>query len=320
MATFREKVRDPRCPVIIYELIPPASDCLEGSTKAYAQSAVELVFDCHLRVDAFNIPEIRSEEREGGRTYQFFCKIEPREFGRELQHFIHGDTEIITNHSSVYDPEDFQIEWLKDSKEKYNQTNVILIGGESRKIKYPGPSIEQMLKLIHAHYPDTFFCGGIVISTRRYQPGDGIDEPDRLIQKSQAGIEYFTSQILYEPDYMQTLLLDYQKACDDAAVKPQRIFFSFAPVTTKKDIKFLRWLGVVIPEDVEARITTADIGVGWRSIKVMCEVLTDILEFHDKHQLTIPIGLNIEHITHRNFEITKELIDRLGNIYYLYMK
>lgn len=313
MSTLAKKIRDEKCPVILYELIPPASDTDVEATTAYAKCAVELMLNPAVRVDAFNIPEIRAEEREGQRTHEFFSKVAPREFGRELNSFIHGDIEIVVNHSPVYDPENIQVEWLNECIKQYNQTNLILVGGESHKIEYPGPSIEKMLELIHLNYPDTFFCGGITIPTRR-------DEPERMLKKIRAGIDYFTSQIIYEPFQSQLLLKDYQEACEKEGIAPKRVFFSFAPVTCKKDIDFMRWLDVKMPDEVEKDLMSADIGAGWRSIKIMCDTLTEILTFHDKHNLNVPIGINIEHVTHRNFEITKDVIEKLGDIYYHYMR
>lgn len=320
MSSLPLKIRDPKCPVILYEIIPPAKDTDDESAIEYAKCASDLVFSTSVRVDAFNIPEIRAEKREGERTYQFFSKCEPREFGEQLLLFTHGDTEIIVNHSPVYDPLEFQEKWLEEMANKYHQRNIILVGGESREIKYPGPSVSKMLEFMAKKFPEKFFPGGIAIPTRRCTPEKGTDEPLRMLEKIQAGIEYFTTQILYEPEHIQKLLMDYHNLCEANEIKPKRIFFSFSPVTSKKDLEFLRWLGVVIPEDAEKRMLKADIGIGWRSIKVLSETLSEILMFHDKHELNVPIGINIEHLTHHNFELTKELIEQLGKFYYLYLK
>jgi len=115
MSTLAKKIRDDKCPVITYEVIPPASGADEKAAYAYAKTACELVFSSSVRIDAFNVPEIRSEKREGNRTYQFFSKIDPREFGRELQTFIHGDVEVIVNHSTVYEPVADQLQWLEEA-------------------------------------------------------------------------------------------------------------------------------------------------------------------------------------------------------------
>lgn len=315
---LRDQIADNTKPVILYEVIPPSCDVDDLCKEAYVKCAGELVTSTTIPVSAFNIPEIRSEERGDERTYEYLAKIDPRIFGQELKEFVLGEVDVIINHSPVYDDVDFQLKWLEETRKQYGVENLIIIGGESRKIKYPGPSVTKMMELIQKQYSELFCCGGISIPTRR-DLAEGFDEPERMLVKQNSGIEFFTTQILYESKTISQLLEDYQRSCEDKNCTPKRVLLSFAPVTSGKDVQFLKWLGVKMPATVEHRLMRADIGIGWRSLKVTRELLEEVFEFMQKHKITVPIGLNIEHITQRNFEISRELIENLGQCYSDYL-
>ena len=47
------------------------------------------------------------------------------------------------------------------------------------------------------------------------------------------------------------MISHYQKRCDEKKTFPRRLLLSFAPVSSEKNIKFLKWLGVEIPVETE---------------------------------------------------------------------
>jgi len=318
MSFFSSKIKDSCSPVIVYELIPPASGLDAKAMEAYVECAAEIVSSTDIQVDAFNIPEIRNEHRDSNRTNPFEDKIDPRAFTVQLRKAIDNDMEIIINRCTVYDEWLAQEKWLADTLHTYAIRNLILVGGESSKIKYPGPSIMDMSEFIRKNYCDNFLCGGITIPRRR-KKSPQLDEPQRLLEKSRCGLEFFTSQVLYDAEKTKSLLKDYYQLCEQFDVKPKRIFLSFAPASSKKDVEFLKWLGVEVSQSVQDRLLKADIGIGWRSVQVAAEILKDILDFVHANNINVPLGLNIEHITRRNFELTKQFIEELGAIYYAYM-
>jgi 5,10-methylenetetrahydrofolate reductase len=212
---------------------------------------------------------------------------------------------------------------------EFRVENLVLVGGESSQIRYPGPSVLETATWITEYLnrgrwpydssrpaipPTDFFLGGITIPTRR-KPDPERDEPARLIQKSRRGIQFFTSQVLYEPFSMQRLLRDYAALCQAEGVPPCRVFLSFAPVSSPSDVQFLKWLGVEIPPDVEQELLKGWLGVAWRSIRVAERVLQDILDFVSAEHIAVPLGLNVEHITSRNFEVSAEMIARLVAVF-----
>jgi len=309
-----EKISISNCPVILYELIPPIEKIGSENLIAYANCAVELLESSPVVIDGINIPEIRDEKKDSSiRAEAFFTKSDSREFAQQLQKSSRKHLEFVINHCTVYEEWSAQHGWLRETETSYGIKNLILVGGESSQIRYPGASVNELSLKIKESFP-SFFCGGITIPSRRSDDPQK-DELNRLVDKGKNGLEYFTTQVIYEPFQIQQLLKDYDLFCKQTNIKPKRIFLSFAPISAKKDLQFLRWLGVVIPKAVEKMLFEADIGIGWRSMKISKVILQRILTFVLEKNIEVPLGLNIEHISRHNFELSREFISVLGPIY-----
>ncbi len=305
---LKEKIKDPFKQVIFYELIPPSAKEPPGSIKTYAEYAAKLIQNSHVPIDAINIPEIRDEAPKGQkRTEAFIPKVDARKLVAELYNIVGSSLGFVLNHATVYEKASDQMAWFHETIKTYGIATLILVGGESSKVKYPGPSVIAACKLVKSEFPE-ILLGGITIPTRR-------DEPTRLIQKGKEGIEFFTTQVLYEKESICKLLSDYDEACRKEQVTPKRVFLSFAPISSPGDLKFLRWLGVAIPEEVERALFQVKIGVGWRSLEISKTLFQEILNFVESNHLRVPLGLNIEYVTLHNFELSKGFIDELGKIY-----
>ncbi|MFI4938678.1 MAG: hypothetical protein ACHQJ6_09285 [Candidatus Berkiellales bacterium] len=311
-----EKLLDKTQPIIFYELLPPTDHAKPTSLEAYIECAMDLLIDSPVVIDAVNIPDVREEEINGDLDKdKFVPKIPSGYFAKMLEQGSYQHLEVILNHCTVYEPWPEQKKWLK-SIHDLAIGSLILVGGSSSKIHYPGPSVIEMADYIQENYHD-ILLGGITIQSRR-KSDPMQDEPFRIYTKSLHGLEYFTSQIVYDAVSVKLLLRDYANLCREKGVAPKRIILSFAPISTKKDLEFMRWLGVVVPPSVEEYLFKADMGIGWRSAKVATNLFQDILQFMRDSNIAIPIGLNIEHITRHNFEISIQFLERLGGLYYRY--
>lgn len=314
MKNLRDKILDSSQPVIFYELLPPNTQ-ETAHLDAYIECAIDLLTSSRIKIDAVNIPEIREEEYKATEhTETYVPKMDPGAFATMLEQAAFQHIEVVLNHCTVYEPLDVQKQWMELVTKRYKINVLILVGGGSSQITYPGPSVLEMSDYIQTHYQRDFFCGGITIQTRRSRDKEK-DEPFRLVSKCQHHLEFFTSQIIYEPVSIKLLLRDYANICLQQGIAPKRIFLSFAPISKKKDLDFLRWLGVSIPKTVEHELFKADIGIGWRSAKIAVNILQEILHFMQEENIQVPLGLNIEHITKHNFELSFEFIIRLGELY-----
>jgi hypothetical protein len=308
-------------PIISYELIPPSMTVSKEQKIAYAKCACQVLLNSPIAINAINIPEIYNEKKpgRGERPEAYLIKMDNREFANLLRNELPHHIDFIINHCTVYEDWNKQKRWLKDTCEKYKLYNLILVGGDSSSIKYPGPSVTDFAKYIKKEQKNFCLLGGITIPSRCYSKPLR-DEASRLIEKSNAEINYFTSQIIYEVDGIKTLLKKYDVLCKQQNISPNRILLSFAPVTNAKDLRFLTWLGVNLSEQVSQYLLSATIGMGWRSLQICKDILQEILCFIVKEHIKVPIGLNIEHIAQHNFEMSCIFINELGAMYVHYMK
>lgn len=302
---IRDKVKKPQRPVVAYEILPPREK--DGTLNSYAETISSLLSQTH--IDAINIPEVHDESERGDRPVTNQKRGEPREFGMLLQDIV--GIEAIINRVVVHEPYDEQVRWIEETNTTYEIENMIIVGGESSKVDYPGPTVNEMLQIIARRSNSNggdIFCGGIAIPSRK-------DESKNLIRKSEHGSEFFTTQVLYDAENIIKMIKNYQSRCNELDTFPRRILLSFAPVSSQKNIEFLKWLGVEIPDDTERYLKGRPGSMTDRSLDVAVEVLNEILDFITVNNLKVPVGLNVEHIMSYNFQSSVEMLQELARIY-----
>jgi len=299
---LKDKIKRPRRPVVAYEILPPREK--DGTLNSYASNISSLLSQTH--IDAINIPEVRDEVARGERPIKNQIRAEPREFGKLLQDIV--GIEAIVNRVVVHQNIEQEMKWIEETNSKYEIENIITVGGESREIRYPGPTVNQALQAISQNDSLNLLCGGISIPSRDR-------ESKRLIEKSENGSEFFTTQVLYDASNIIKMITHYQKRCDEKNTFPRRILLSFAPVSSEKNIKFLKWLGVEIPRETERLLIENSAIMSEKSMEITVSVLNEILSHLDKNKIKVPIGLNVEHIMSYNFQASIEMLQELSRIY-----
>ena len=299
---IKDKIKRPRRPVVAYEILPPREK--DGTLNSYAANISSLLSQTH--IDAINIPEVRDEVARGERPVKNQLRAEPREFGRLLQDIV--GVEAIVNRVVVHQKLNDELKWLEETNKKYEIENLITVGGESRSIEYPGPSVNEALAAIKKNENINLLCGGISIPSRE-------KESLKLIEKSENGSEFFTTQVLYDSSKIIKMISHYQKRCDEKKTFPRRLLLSFAPVSSKKNIKFLKWLGVEIPAETEKSLIEDLSIMTDKSMEITVNVLKEILNHLNENDIIVPIGLNVEHIMSYNFQASIEMLQELSRIY-----
>lgn len=305
---LREKILKPRRPVVIYEILPPR--IVDGTIEDYVEKISTLLSQTH--IDAINIPEVHLEETRGKRPIEDRVRAEPREFGRLIQDSV--GIEAIINRVTVLEKEESQREWFLSTYSDYGIENIVLVGGESGKITYPGPNVTESSRIIedlNNKYEIEIFCGGITLPSRKV-------ESKRMVKKSNSGLDFFTTQVLYDSSDICKVLGHYSEVCKSDNLIPKRVLLSFAPISTKKNLDFLKWLGVEIPNETEAYLIEDNKETKGRSIEISLGVLEDILNYVSKNEIMVPIGLNVEHIMTYNFEHSVELLQKMSKRYRSY--
>ena len=302
---IRDKIKRPRRPVVFYEILPPREK--DGTLNSYAETISSLLSQTH--IDAINIPEVREEEGFGKKPVKSLTRAEPREFGQLLQDIV--GVEAVVNRVIVHQILEEELNWVDETNNKYEIENLIIVGGESHKINYPGPTVNEALNSITSPNNsriEDILCGGISIPSRNA-------ESKNLIKKIDNGAEFFTTQVLYDSEKIMKMISHYQDRCRKLNTFPRRLLLSFAPVSSQKNIDFLKWLCVEIPEDTEKYLNGRPGSMIDRSLDVAIEILNNTLSHIIKNKLVVPIGLNVEHIMSYNFQSSVEMLQELARIY-----
>ena len=291
--SLRAKLHNPAAPLIFYEIIPPAladDDELNDRLKLVAEVAG--------LVDVINIPEIREEVARGPRSTKLRARMEPREFARAIRDKYQLET--VVNRVTVHDHAEIQTAWLQECAAKFGVQDLILVGGESANFTYAGPTVPQTARMARAANPG-FSLGGITIPSRK-------SEAERVLAKLDAGIEFFTTQVLLESAHTIALLQALE------GVKT-RLILSFTPLSHPRDLAFLEWLGVSIPQNVAERFSHGDEPeqAVKRSIALAKVILEEVCEFVTPRSPAI--GIQVERITKRNSAAALEMLKQLADFY-----
>ena len=294
--TLHEKILNPFVPVTLFEVVPPAADQPAAINESLAELRRVIPF-----VEGVNLPEILDEDRGTERTSKFVPRVEPRLLGARIQREL--GAEVVLNRVVVHDPKPET--WFRETCLERGLRNIILVGGESAAVRYPGPNVMEAAALVRREgLPITL--GGITIPSRR-------NESERIRAKVKAGLNFFTSQVLFDSNDVVWLV---QRLNGLQA----RVFLSFAPVSQRRDLQFLRWLGADIPQNLDRFLLGSEEGAAApastcleRSLDLAQRILMDVFD----HLPPDPplLGLNIEHINRRNFSPAIKMLDRLGNLY-----
>ena len=130
------------------------------------------------------------------------------------------------------------------------------------------------------------------------------------------GLRFFTTQILYEGEWMSCLLLDLVRQMNHDEL-PQ-IFLTFSPFVTPEDLQFSRkTLGVYVPADVR-RMLRGSRSMREASIAHSLLLWERISSF--ANEIGFPkdrLGVNVEYLDSRNprnVDAAFELAEEFGRV------
>ncbi|MFQ6013352.1 MAG: hypothetical protein ACE5LS_06885 [Thermoplasmata archaeon] len=253
-------------------------------------------------VDAINLPEIADENFRGE---PFYRNLDPREFAMVLRKQL-GPQEIIANKIVVHlegGPEALA-RWTRATQKEYGIANIVAVGGSSSRYRYPGPTVLEANALMREH---GLLCGNIMIPERR-------EEARRMLQKTERGADFFTTQVIFAPDNLLKVLAAYDERCRERGVTPATVFVSFAPVSDGDDLDFLRWLGVDIGPETTRRLTSQGTGgIAASSVDLAVANWEHILAQNGAFR-RVSLGLNVEYINRHNFRHAPEMGARLMEV------
>ena len=205
-------------------------------------------------------------------------------------------------------------EWLQTAKTTHGHRAINLVGRASSEGEYQGPTIGEAMKKVAAEDYVDFGCVCIAerhtLESAKARGKSYPTEHMNMVRKVKAGAGWFISQAVYDPEPTIRLLKDYASVCRQQGITPRKVVLTFAPVSRKKTMNFIKWLGVRVPVETEEQILSADKPVE-ESIKFLCNILRKILS--ECAGVGIPLGISCESVSIFKSEIdgVHELFRRL---------
>jgi 5,10-methylenetetrahydrofolate reductase len=286
---------------LFFEPVPPTARGTPARAAAAVEAVAELVTAVP-RIDALDIPELVDENHEGRPLYR---SADPRSFARSVAE--RTGREVVVNKVVAHLPGATEVErWARETVE-LGLRHVVLVGGTSRYIPYPGPAVTDADRICR---PVVERVGGLVGNIAIPQR-EG--EAHRMLAKTRAGASFFTTQIVFDSDAAFRMIQQYDLLCRQASLAPAPVLLSVAPLVDEQDAEFVRWLGADVPESAERAILEGDEGgAAERTVQHAIEVWESVRERARQGSVTVPLGVNVEQISLRHLAHSRAMVAALA--------
>lgn len=315
---FETKCKDRTRGLALFGTVPPPKKISLEQVTQYAYCVAEVMRD--LQPDGFQVYDIQDEKSRNGaeRPFPFMETHDPRVFASILESIVPKSEPIVYRALSSGQTEEEFNAWITETIEQHKKTSIVLVGGS------PQPNekiltVSEATKLIKAQKSNSTI-GGITIPERHRDKGD---EPARMVDKIEKGMNFFTSQVVYNADNAIAMLRDYDEWTKANNKEPVRIVFTFAPFGSDNTVTFLSWLGVEVPEGTKKRVLLRP-NLKARveeSAEICWENWRRILDAMKRLKIDVPIGFGVESVTKSKAEsdvavkLFKELREEMDNYY-----
>jgi hypothetical protein len=278
-----------RATPLFFEPVPPSARAKPERAAADLAAISEMVRAIP-RIDALDIPELVDENHEGR---PFYRTADPREFGRSLGESTGREVVVNKVVAHLESPEAIE-RWTAETV-RLGIRHVVLVGGTSRYIPYPGPGVTEANRICRPILePAGGLVGNITIPQRE-------GEPHRMLSKLRAGASFFTTQIVFDADATYRMIRQYDLLCRQASLAPVPVLLSFAPLVDEPDAEFIRWLGVDIPEEAERAILEGDTdGALPRAVDRALSVWETVGRRAREESVEVSLGVNVEQLSVRH--------------------
>jgi len=288
---------------VFFEPVPPSLRTRSDRIDAYFHELASRLQAVE-SLDAIDVPELIDENHDGRPYYR---TADPRQIGRQLAERV-GRPVVVNKVVAHLASPAALVTWAQETVAG-GIRHVVLVGGSSRYIPYPGP---QVIEADRACSPllreQGGHLGNIAIPQRQ-------GEAHRMLAKTRAGASFFTTQILFDSESLRRTLGEYDALCQKAGIPPAAVLLSLAPLTDETDAEFVRWLGADIPDAAERWILNGEeSSAGDRAIEHARRVWTDTRTAADAEGLSLALGVNIEQLTQRHLDVALRMLTELSGV------
>jgi 5,10-methylenetetrahydrofolate reductase len=286
---------------LFFEPVPPTARAPPARAAAAVDAIADLVAAVP-RIDALDVPELVDENHEGRPLYR---SADPRAFARTLAE--RTGREAVVNKVVAHLANGAEVEqWTRETL-AVGLRHVVLVGGTSRYIPYPGPAVFEADRICR---PLLEAAGGLVGNIAIPQR-EG--EAHRMLAKTRAGAAFFTTQIVFDADATFRMVQQYDRLCRQASLIASPVLLSFAPLVDEQDAEFVRWLGADVPDAAERAILEGDEGGAVeRTVARALEVWESVRDRVRRESVEVPLGVNVEQISARHLEHARSMVTALA--------
>ncbi len=297
MTTHRSLGEALRDHPLFFEPTPPTAR-LQSTRIEERLEAIGRVAEAVPRLDAFDVPELVDENHEGRPHYR---SGDVRPFARALKERT-GRVAVVNKVVAYLEPGGALERWAEETV-ALGLPYAVLVGGASRYIPYPGPSVGEANRACRPIFQRAGGAIGNIAIPQR------VGEPHRMLSKTRVGAAFFTTQILFEAEQTVQMVRQYALLCRQAAIPPATVVLSFAPLADEQDIEFVRWLGADLPDEVERSILEGDDAEAVRRSEAHALAVWEaVRRAAAEDQVGVPLGVNVEQISARHLAPAGELL------------
>jgi 5,10-methylenetetrahydrofolate reductase len=282
---------------LFFEPVPPSARSSSARLESQFSATAALLAEVG-RVDAVNVPELVDENHDGKPYYR---SGNVRSFALRLAEASHA--EPVVNKVVAHLPNAEATRAWADDTVGRGVRSFVLVGGSSRYIPYPGPGVAEADRICR---PAVEGAGGVLGNIAIPQR---TGEAHRMLAKTRAGAQFFTTQIAFDSAATAKLLREYDLLCRQTGLRPATVLVSVAPLADEADAEFVRWLGADIPEATERSILNGDErGAAGRSVARALELWAEVRRSSSVASVEVPVGVNVEQLSQRHLESAGEML------------
>ena len=288
---------------LFFEPVPPSARTSPARAEAAAGELFRILEGAP-RVDAVDVPELVDENHDGRPYYR---SGDTRGFAARLGEKT--GREVVVNKVVAHLPSTAAVaEWAGDTVRR-GIRHVVLVGGSSRYIPYPGPTVVEADRICRPHVAAVGgLVGNIAIPQRT-------GEAHRMLSKTRAGAAFFTTQILFDAAASLRMLHEYDLLCRQSGLAPASVLLSLAPIADEGDAEFARWLGADISEAAERAILNGDdTDASARSVERAVGVYREVRAAALRDELAVGLGVNVEQISQRHLAAAGEMLAAFSRV------
>lgn len=284
-----DRIRNRESGIIFYGITPPKSnnspEKIEEISKKHMSRIKGLDIDGLILYDIQDETDRTKEER----PFDFIHTVDPSLYSQYYLKELEVPR-VIYRCVGNYDEVKFT-NWLKEGIDELTVFVGTAAIGQRVNI-----SLEEAYSL-RKEYNDTILLGAVTIPERHIALGD---EDERVGFKMQKGCTFFVSQAVYDLEASKKFLYDYKAYCHKKNIDMVPIIFTLTPCGSEKTLKFIKWLGISVPNWLEDHLLSSE-EMLHKSIEVTTLIYKELTKVANDEG--IPIGCNIESVSIRKEEI-----------------